>query len=378
MGQTILILGGGTGGVVAANILKKVLPTQHRIALVDRSDQHVFLASLPLVLTGRRRQDQIRRSLHRLEGPNLQFIQAEVEQFNPDEKTIQTDQGLLSYDSLIVALGAEQQGIPGQEQAFNPYKLQEAVQLHKELASFQRGHIVVFISSLPFPGTIAPYEIVLLLDSYFRKRGLRKKIQISFVTPETRLLEFASPRYSERLASIMTKRDIKVVTNREAHSLSPGDSLTHGDGDIPGDLFIGIPHHLAPAPFRDSVVAGPSGWLEVDPTTLATSVPHVYALGDAAGIKSPAGTWIPKVGFFAHYQAEVVARNLALQYAHQEPRFKFVGGAKGASMLTSFNKGCFIALNAYASPPSMTLSSPTRLAHLSKTVFEKYWLHSWF
>ena len=378
MGKTILILGGGTGGVVAANILRKVLPKEHRVALVDRRDSHVFLASLPLVLAGRRRPEQITRSLQRLEGPNIQFFQAEVEQFNPDEKTIRTDQALLSYDTLIIALGAQQQGISGQSQAFNPYNLHEATLLHKELAGFQKGHIVLFISSLPFPGAIAPYEIALLLDSYFQKRGLRRNIQISFITPETRLLEFADPRYSERLTSIMKGRGINVLTKRKAQSLSQGNALALGDGDIPGDMFIGIPHHMGPAPFRDSVLAGPSGWLKVDPASLATCIPDVYAVGDATGIESPVGTWIPKVGFFAHYQAEVVARNLALRYANEEPRFSFVGGASGASMLSSFSRGCFASVDAYASPPRMTLSSPTRLAYLTKMLFEKYWLRSWF
>lgn len=378
MAKTILILGGGTGGVVAANLLTKVLPKKHRIALVDRRDSHVFLASLPLVVTGRRRPEQIIRNLQRLEGPNLQFVQAEVEQFNPDEKTIRTDQGLLSYDSLIIALGADQQGISGYDKAFNPYNLHDATLLQKELARFQKGHIVLFISSLPFPGAIGPYEITLLLDSYFRKRGLRRQIQISFITPETRLLEFASPLYSERLTTIMKERGINVLTSRKAQSLFKGRALALGDGDIPGDLFIGIPRHIGPAPFRDSVIAGPSGWLEVDPISLSTCFLDVYAVGDATGIQSPAGTWIPKVGFFAHYQAEVVARNLALQYAGREPKFSFVGGASGASMLSSFNRGCFVSVDAYASPPSITLSSPTRLAYLTKILFEKYWLRSWF
>lgn len=378
MGKTILILGGGTGGVVAANLFMKVLPKEHHVALVDRRDRHVFLASLPLVATGRRRPEQIMRNLQLLEGPNLQFVQAEVEQFNPDEKTIRTDQGLLSYDSLIIALGADRQGISGYDQAFNPYNLREATLLHKELSRFQKGHIVLFISSLPFPGAIAPYEISLLLDSYFRKRGLRKQIQITFITPETRILEFASPRYSEKLTAIMKERGINVLVRRNAQSLFKGQALAIGDGDIPGDLFIGIPHHIGPAPFRDSVIAGPSGWIEVDPASLATCLPDVYAVGDATGIQSPAGTWIPKVGFFAHYQAEVVARNLALQYAGKEPKFSFVGGASGASLLSSFSRGCFVSVDAYASPPSMTLSSPTRLAYLTKILFEKYWLRSWF
>lgn len=378
MAKTILILGGGTGGVVAANVLAKVLPKEHRIALVDRREKHVFLAGLPLVVTGKRKPSQIVRSLKRLEGPNLQFIQAEVQGFHPDDKTVRTDQGFLSYDSLIIALGTEQHGISGHNLAFNPYRLEEAEMLHQRLRSFRRGHIVIFVSSLPFTGTIAPYELTLVIDDYFRKRGLRREIQISLVTPESRLLSFASPAYSEKLKSIMEKRNILLFTERETHALSKTGIVGPRGSDIPGDLFIGIPHHKGPAPFRNSPIANREGWLTVDPHTLATCLEDVYALGDATSILSPQGTPIPKLGFFAHYQAEVVARNLALAYTNQPQRFSFVGGAKGASMLTGLKRGSFVSVDAFQRPPVMTLSHPNPLAYLTKMFFERYWLKAWF
>lgn len=378
MGKTILILGGGTGGVVAANVLAKVLPKGYRVAVVDRLESHVFLAALPLVIVGMRKPQEITRSLKGIEAPNVQFIQAEVQHFHADDKTVQTDQGILSYDSLIVALGAQPEGTSTFSRVFNPYDLQDAARLHEELTTFSEGHIVIFISNTPFPGTIAPYEIALLVDSFFRHRRLRKTVEISFITPETRLLEFATPRSSERLRALMRQRNLHVRTGRKVQSLSVGRTLTLDDGDIPGDLFIGVPPHTGPAPFRDTMMTDTSGWLKVDPHTLATCFPDVYAIGDATGIQSNEGMWIPKVGFFAHYQAEVVARNLALQYAGKEPRFRFVGGALGASMLSGSNRGCFVAVKAYASPARMTLSSPSRMAFWSKVFFEKYWLKSWF
>jgi sulfide:quinone oxidoreductase len=378
MGRTVLILGGGTGGVVAGHVLAKVLPKTDRVALVDRSAVHLFRAGLPLVVTGRRRPEDISRSLDSLEKLGVQFIQAEVEEFIPENKAVRTDQGFLSYDSLIIALGAEQELSPGPSSVYNPYDLQGAQQLAQELAKFRQGEIVLFISGLPFPGAIAPYEIALLVDAYFRRRGLRRKIRITFVTPESRLLEFASPYYSKKLRGIMEKRGIRILTGRQVHSLAKGSSLVLSDGDLPGDLFIGIPRHRGPSPIRGSIIADPSGWLIVDPTTLSTSLPDVYAIGDAAGIRSPAGTYIPKVGFFAHYQAEVVARNLALSYANKKPRFRFVGGAKGASMLASFRQGCFVSADVYATPPKVTLSSPNPLAYLTKMLFERYWLKAWF
>ncbi len=378
MEKTILILGGGTGGVVAANVLAKVLPKGHLIALVDRNENHLHLASLPLVALGRRKPEQITRSLHRIEGPNVQFVQAEVEGLNPDEKTVLTNQGLLPYDSLIVALGAEHQGIPGQSFAFNPYNLQEAQSLFSRLRRFQQGHIVLFISNIPFTGAMAPYEIVLLLDSYFQKRGLRQRIQITLISPETRPLSFAEPEVSKELLEILKKRRIQVMTQQTVHSLSSKGSLLLERQEVKGDLFIGLPKHIGPPPLRDSLIAGQEGWLEVDPHSLATRLPDVYAVGDAVGIKTPTGAWIPKVGFFAHYQAEVVARNIALQYAQKKPRFSFIGDASGASVLIDIHRGCFVSLNSYSNPPTMSLSKPNPVASWTKTLFEKYWLTRWF
>jgi sulfide:quinone oxidoreductase len=285
---------------------------------------------------------------------------------------------VLSYDSLIIALGAEQHGIAGHSLAFNPYSLADAAELHKVLGEFRQGHIVVFVSSLPFTGAIAPYEIALLLNAYFRRRGLRKNIQISLITPEARLFSFASPHYSQKLTAMLQDKGIQVITNREMSSLSPRGVDELSDSDIPADLFIGIPQHKGPAPFRDSIIANAEGWLTVDPNTLATCVDDVYAVGDATAIESPAGTGIPKVGFFAHYQAEVVARNLALQYDRKPQRFSFVGGAAGASMLASLNEGCFVSVKAYASPPVLRLSRPNPMAYWTKMLFERYWLRSWF
>ena len=93
-------------------------------------------------------------------------------------------------------------------------------------------------------------------------------------------------------------------------------------------MIIGLPHHHLPAALESSCLAGPEGWLKADPHTLETSCEDVYALGDVAGLTTSAGDWLPKVGFFAHYQAEVVARNLALKLSGQKPRFKFQGAPR--------------------------------------------------
>ncbi|HHY10947.1 MAG TPA: FAD-dependent oxidoreductase [Firmicutes bacterium] len=384
MSLQILILGGGTGGVAAANILGKTLGKEHEIILVDKNEKHLFLAGLPLLIVGARQPSQITRSLTGLKKKNVRFLQAAVTAFVPEKKTVETERGPLRYDYAIIALGAERrpETIPGQaERAFNPYNLTEALLLQKKLADFSRGQITLFITNLPFTGTIAPYEIIFLLDAFFRRKKKRNEVQLNFVTPEPLPLGTINPLVGKKVQKMMTERGINLYTQANVLSLDRKENslILDGDVQIAGGLFIGIPSHWGPAPFRKSLLAGKNGWLQAHPLTLATELEHVYAVGDAVGITSPLeGAWLPKTGFFAHYQAEVAARNIALLISGKKPAFRFQGGAKGAAMLTGLNKGQFVSLNAYAAPARLKLSGETRFAYLAKALFEKYWLTSWF
>ncbi|MDI9459549.1 NAD(P)/FAD-dependent oxidoreductase [Candidatus Darwinibacter acetoxidans] len=381
MGKTILILGGGTAGTAAANVLADVLPPGFQLAVVDRSPDHLFLASLPLLIVGRRRRQHITRRLSALESRGLQFIHGEVEGLDLDSRTVLTRHGPLPFHALIIALGMERTPLlAGQrEWAFNPFDLGEAEQLHARLSRFQGGRIVLFVSSLPFTGAVAPYEIMLLLHSFFLQRGLRSQVELCLLTPEQRLFSFAPPRVSAQAAELLSSSGIILKTATSVRRVTKSGSLVLADGkELAADLIIGLPHHHLPAALESSCLAGPEGWLKADPHTLETSCEDVYALGDVAGLTTSAGDWLPKVGFFAHYQAEVVARNLALKLSGQKPRFKFQGGAAGAAMLTGLRRGSFVSISAYSRPPAATLSKPNPFAFLLKTIFEKYWLSSWF
>ena len=115
-------------------------------------------------------------------------------------------------------------------------------------------------------------------------------------------------------------------------------------------IHICLPTHSLPPCLRATGLVGPNGWLTAHPHTLETPVRGVYAAGDVLGLFTPTGQPLPKVGFFAHYQAEVVGRNLALQLTGQKPNLRFRGGAAGASMLTGLRRGVFVSLSTYANP----------------------------
>jgi len=380
LGKTILILGGGTAGVAAANVLADVLPPGNDLVVVDRSPVHLFLAALPLLLVGRRRPGQLTRELTRLEERGLRFIQTEVEGLDLQGKRVLIQTGELTYDYLIIALGAKRQAqIPGQEQwSFNPYDLGEVHELRGRLARFPGGRLVLFIPSLPFTGAVAPYEIMLLVHDYFRRLGRRRQVELILVTPEERPFSFAPPEVSTQTEELLRAAGIELLTGQTVTAITKGGELILERGALAADLILGLPTHSLPPCLRATGLVGPNGWLTAHPHTLETPVRGVYAAGDVLGLFTPTGQPLPKVGFFAHYQAEVVGRNLALQLTGQKPNLRFRGGAAGASMLTGLRRGVFVSLSTYANPPEMTVSRPTCLAFLVKTLFEKYWLTAWF
>lgn len=333
MSKTVLVLGGGVGGVVAANVLGKVLPKKHRLVLVDRNDSHNFRSSYPLLLINKRKPSQITRKLENLRRKRVEFIQAEVEKVNPGSRLVETSRGSLGYDYLVIALGAEYhpETVPGMAGgSYNAWSYEGACRLSEKIRKFEGGKIVLFISSLPFSCPPAPYETMFLLDAYFRKQGLRDRVALTIITPESSPDPLAGPKVGESVRKMLEQRGIELITQAKVLSMNSSNGrgnlvLDHGI-NIPGDLFIGIPPHWGPSALRDSGLVEEGGWITVDPHTLETAAERVFAVGDAAAVKLPVmKVWAPKAGIFAHYQAEVVARNIACMIAGKRPVFRYTG-----------------------------------------------------
>lgn len=385
MAETVLVLGGGTGGIVAANVLGKALARKHRVVLVERNDSHYFQAAYPLLIINQRQPEQISKKLDTLKKKGVELFQAEVKYLDISRRLVETSRGALDYDFLVIAMGAEHhpESVPGmKEGSFNPYSFEGAGRLRQKLAAFRQGRVTVFIAGLPYTGIIAPWEIVFLLEDYFRKRGLRRKIELTMVTPEAAPLPLAGARVGESVRRMVEQRGVRLLAGTRVLSLDLDRQtllLDHGL-KVPGELFIGIPPHRGPSALHGSGLELEGGWIEVNPHTLETRADRVFAVGDAAAITLPLlREWAPKAGFFAHYQAEVAARNIALMIAGKAPRFRYTGKAAGAVMLTGMGMGRLASLNFYASPgPKVTLLHPTRPACWAKVAFEKYWLYRWF
>lgn len=381
--KTVLILGGGSGGIVAANNLRKKLGTKHNVVVVDKSDYFLFPSHL-WVLTGERTKEQIIRPLSLLEKKGIEFIKENVIGINPEKKIVQTHKQVLSFDYLIIALGAElfPNEIPGlstQNNMYNLYDVDVIPKAREAILSLKSGSIVILIASLPFKCPAAPYEAALLSDFILQKSGVREKIEISIYTPETLPMPTAGPILGNAVKQIVEKRGINFYPQ---HKVVKIDSEKHeiyfeNQKKASFDLLLMVPPHRAPKILEGSGLLGETSWVPVDRNTLKTKYENAYAIGDITAIRLPNGMMLPKAGIFAEKHAQVVAQNIAAEINDQKTRVSFNG--EGACFLEiGYGMAGFAKGNFYAEPaPEIHLKNPSMFWHFSKILFEKYWLWKW-
>ena len=315
----IVVLGGGSGGLVAATQLARTLGERHEVTLVDRSSNHIFMPAFLFLMVGARRPQDITRKLKRLERHNVRVLQAEIQGIDPQRQEVILESGPLAYDHLIISLGMRTapELLPGfTEAAQHSWELDAAVSLQKTLRSFEKGRILVGIPSGPYRCPPAPYEAQWMLDSYFKERGLRDRIEIEFFTTSP------EPAGEERTPTVWMdtqskKRGVKQHYSFTAQSIDPDRRTVQGlyGVELPYDLLFMVPPHEPARALVDSGLAESRNGIRVDYDTLATRWSNVHAIGDCADMP------VSKSGGVAHQQAELVAHNLAVELTGEgEPR----------------------------------------------------------
>ncbi|MHB9025401.1 MAG: NAD(P)/FAD-dependent oxidoreductase [Armatimonadota bacterium] len=383
--KTIMILGGGVGGQVAANALRRRLPEKHRIVLIEREPRHAFAASFPWVMTGARRANRVTRSVRDLVRPGIEVIHGEARGFDLSKRQIAVDTQTLSYDYLIVALGAElaPESIPGlAEGGHTFFTLDGAVRLHEAVQSFNGGKVAVVVSSLPYKCPGAPHEAAMLLADLFSRRGIRSNVDLHLFTPEPQPMPVAGPQLGAAVQQMLASQKIEFHPQHKLTAVDPqGHTLNFEDGaSIPYDLLIAIPPHRGTHLVREAGLANDAGWIPVDRATLATGHEGVYAIGDATTITIP-GQWkpgvslpLPKAGVFAHGEALVVAQRIATEIDGGTPQALF-DGEGFCALEAGGGKAGFAFGNFYAeSSPEIHLKHLSRTWHLGKVLFEQWWL----
>ena len=379
----IVILGGGTGGLVAAHHLRRRLATEHRVVLIDRSPDHVFSPSLLWLMVGGRQDHQIRRPLERLAKKGIEFHRDEVDEIDLDRKLVRTRSTTLGFDYLIISLGAQlaPDTVPGfDEMAHNLYTLEGCGRIHAALEGFRSGTIGILIPSMPFKCPAAPYEAAFLVEAFCRERGIRDQTDIHLFTPEHQPMPVAGPAVGEAIARLLRARGINYHSLYTFEALRPERrEIIASNGDATRvDLLLGVPPHQAPDVVRSSGLLGVSGWVHADPQTLRTTHEGVFAIGDITSIRLPDGKMLPKAGVFAHAEAKVVAERIASEIKGRKAQASFDG--KGSCWIElGDGKAGFASGRFYAEPdPQVRMFRPGYLWHWGKVAFEQWWLHHWF
>jgi len=387
--KRIVILGGGTGGTMTANRLRRRFdPGDAEIHVVDRDDRHVYQPGLLFVPFGLAQVEEIVRPRRRQLRDGIVFHEGEVDSVALDLDEVRLADGTaLSFDALVVASGVrlqpeETEGMDGpgwNERVFTFYSPQGADALRAALERFDGGRLVVNLVDMPIKCPVAPLEFAFLTDWYLRERGIRNRTELVYSTPLDGA--FTKPIASEQLAGLLAEKEIELVTEFNAGEVDGvGGKLNSYDGrELDFDLLVTIPLHGGGAYVERSPGLGDAlGFVPTNKSTLQTPAkPNVFALGDATDLPTS------KAGSVTHFEAEVLTENVARYLADEELDGGYDGHAN-CFIETGFHKALLIDFNYETEPlpghfPSafgLPLLRESRLNHLGKLAFQWVYWHA--
>ena len=371
----VIILGAGFGGLELATRLSDEFGDAVDVVLIDQSDGFVFGFSKLDVMFGRTTPAAVHHPYREFAKAGVRFVQAEVTGIDPVVKRVETDAGTFDGDILVVALGADlhPEMTPGLVEGGHEFYTEAgAFAVRDVLADFEGGRVVIAVTSTPFKCPPAPSETALLMHQHLLRRGLRDASQIQLVMPLPVPIP-PSPEASRTLLEAFAERGIDWHPNRLLRELDPARHVaTFDDGsEMPYDLFLGVPVHRAPAVVAESGLTV-DGWVPVNPLTLETSFPEVYAVGDVTSV----GT--PKAGVFSERQAAVAAKRIAevlrggagsAEYDGRGVCYLEFGDSAVARVEVTFLSG---------HPPTGTFASPSDALAAEKKEFGSSRVRRWF
>ena len=389
MAKQIVVLGGGTGGTLAANRLRRELPRDEvEISVVDQDGRHVYQPGLLFVPFGLTHSEDIIRPRARQLHAGIVYRQSPIDMVDLEHRRVRLEDGAsLVYDVLVVATGAvlvpeETEGLTGpgwMERVFTFYTPEGAGALEAALARFDGGRVVVNVVDMPIKCPVAPLEFCFLADWYFRERGIRDDVDLTYVTPLDGA--FTRPVASKALQGLLAEKGVELVTEFNTGEVdgAEGRLVSYDGREIGFDLGVVVPlHGGAPYVGRSPGLGDELNFVPTDDHTLQSdAAPNVFVIGDAANV--PAS----KAGSVTHFEGEVLVANVR-RFLAGEPLDASYDGHANCFIETGFGKSLLIDFN-YDTEPlpghfpaavGMPLLKESRLNHLGKLFFQWFYWHS--
>jgi sulfide:quinone oxidoreductase len=378
--QRIVVVGGGVGGTLVANLLVRKLRREidrHEasVTIVDEKGEHVYQPGFMYIAMGHERAEKLVRPERSLLDSRVLLEVGRAVKIDEEARRVELEDGRhLDYDQLIVATGSR---IVPEEiehfdtQAHHFYGPDAALKLRRALDAFTGGRIVIGIAGMPYKCPPAPLEVAFLIEAELRERGLRERSELHYCSPIGRAFTIES--VSEMATPILAEKGIELHTFFNVETIDPDKRVINSlEGEeLPYDLLILVPPHRGAQLVVDSGLApARGGWLPTDPHTLLVGGrSNVYALGDATDLP------LSKAGSTAHFEAPVVAERVTAAVRGREPIGKHASytGKVMCFFEVGDGKGTLLQFD-YDHPPRPP--QPNRLWHLGKLVFNKTYWHT--
>jgi sulfide:quinone oxidoreductase len=310
-GSKVVILGAGFGGLELASRLSEELGDDVSVTLIDKNDSFVFGFAKLDVMFGKRQPDEVRSYYRDIAKPGVEFRQEVIESIDPQAKRVVTNAGTYDADILVVALGADLDpgATPGlAEGGHEFYSVAGAEAVRDLLPTFSKGVAVVAVLGPYFKCPAAPFEAAFLLHEMLEERGARADVKM-YVLSSLPAPVPISAEISGAIIDALAERDIELWAQSRVTSIDPDTHVaTIEDGrTLAFDLLLGVPVHVAPPVVVEGGLTEDDGWIGVNPATLATKFPGVYALGDVTSMP------VPRTGVMAEGEARTLAEVLLAQ-----------------------------------------------------------------
>jgi sulfide:quinone oxidoreductase len=371
MTAEVVILGGGVGGTIVANLVAKKSSGSVHVTVVDTTGIHVYQPGFLYVAVGKEQPSALQRAETSLLRDEVSLVVDRALRVDTVARTVQLESGrTLPYDQLLLATGSRtvMDEVPGAKDAHDFYTMDGAVRLFEALKRFEGGTIVIGVAGIPYKCPPAPVEFVFLLDDYLRARGIREKSQIKLLSPLNRA--FTIEATSKLVQPILAERGIELTGFFNVETVDPvAKTVSSLEGEtMDYDLLVLVPPHRGQKVIEDSALGDERGWVPVDKNTLKhTKFKNIWAIGDTTNIP------ISKSGSVAHYEASVAADAIMASVKGEAPPKHIYDGKVMCFLETGQGQATTIQFD-YDHPP--VSPTPARRWHWAKALFNKTYWHT--